>query len=144
LVENDLAPHGWFAAEYVALLRNMLVREDGNDLVLMGALSPRWLLPCARNSVRNADTTLGKNRVLVAGLPRRSRPPLAWVAGPRYEAQLARAEAARNVPALGLSRDRRTITLASPTGQLRVQWRLEGPFPSFVETARGVIAQYPR
>ncbi len=30
--EDNLAPHGWFAAEYRTLLRNMLVREEGDEL----------------------------------------------------------------------------------------------------------------
>ena len=29
MIVDSTTPHGWFAAEYVALLRNMLVREAG-------------------------------------------------------------------------------------------------------------------
>ena len=32
---DNLAPHGWFAAEYRTLLRTMLVREEGNQLHLL-------------------------------------------------------------------------------------------------------------
>ena len=41
--EGNLSPHGWFAAEYRTLLRNMFVREDGDDLHLLSVLSPDWI-----------------------------------------------------------------------------------------------------
>jgi hypothetical protein len=41
--EGNLSPHGWFAAEYRTLLRNMFVREDGSDLHLLSVLSPDWI-----------------------------------------------------------------------------------------------------
>jgi hypothetical protein len=41
--EGNLAPHGWFAADYRNLLRNMMVREEGNTLHLLSALSPEWI-----------------------------------------------------------------------------------------------------
>ncbi len=36
-------PHGWFAARYNELLRNMFVREEGTDLHLLSAISPKWI-----------------------------------------------------------------------------------------------------
>ncbi len=57
---NDLAPHGWFAADYVALLRNMLVREQGDDLHLLSALSPDWTKPGDTIKVSNAPTEFGR------------------------------------------------------------------------------------
>lgn len=41
--EGNLSPHGWFAAEYRTLLRNMFVREEGSDLHLLSVLSPEWI-----------------------------------------------------------------------------------------------------
>ncbi len=41
--EGNLAPHGWFAADYRNLLRNMMVREEGNNLHLLSAVSPEWI-----------------------------------------------------------------------------------------------------
>jgi hypothetical protein len=55
----DLAPHGWFAADYIALVRNMLVREEGNDLHLLSVLSPAWTKPGATIEIRNAPTRFG-------------------------------------------------------------------------------------
>lgn len=56
---NDLAPHGWFSAEYVTLLRNMLVREQGSDLHLLSALSPAWTKSGDTIQVSNAPTEFG-------------------------------------------------------------------------------------
>jgi hypothetical protein len=41
--QENLAPHGWFAAEYRTLLRTMLVREEGDRLHLLSVLSPEWI-----------------------------------------------------------------------------------------------------
>jgi hypothetical protein len=51
--EGNLAPHGWFAADYRNLLRNMLVRERGDELHLLSAVSPEWI--GAGKSIRVAD-----------------------------------------------------------------------------------------
>ncbi len=57
---NDMSPHGWFSADYVALLRDMLVREQGNDLHLLSALSPAWTKPGETIKVSNAPTEFGR------------------------------------------------------------------------------------
>jgi hypothetical protein len=56
----DLAPHGTFAGDYVALLRNMLVadRPDGGVNLLAGA-SPAWLAPGHHITVTRAPTNHG-------------------------------------------------------------------------------------
>jgi hypothetical protein len=87
---TNLAPHGTFAAEYVALLRNMLVADTpaGGVRLLAGA-SPAWLAPGQRITVTAAPTdhgaisfterstrrgeTLAWNDALAAGTP------LSWV-----------------------------------------------------------------
>lgn len=55
----NLAPHGWFAAEFRTLLRNMLVREEGDDLHLLSALSPEWLQKGGQIRVDRAPTEFG-------------------------------------------------------------------------------------
>ncbi len=57
--EDNLAPHGWFAAEYRTLLRNMLVREQGDDLHLLSAISPDWVGAGKTISVHQAPTYFG-------------------------------------------------------------------------------------
>ncbi len=56
---GNLPPHGWFAAEYIGLLRNMLIREDAGDLHLLSVLSPAWLKPGSPLEVRHAPTDFG-------------------------------------------------------------------------------------
>ncbi len=56
---NNLAPHGWFAAAYRTLLRNMLVREQADTLHLLSVLSPAWLGAGDSVVVRGAPTDFG-------------------------------------------------------------------------------------
>jgi hypothetical protein len=55
-----MSPHGTFSADYVALLRNMLVAEapSGNIELLSGA-SPGWLAPGMHITVTGAPTARG-------------------------------------------------------------------------------------
>ncbi|MGD0680860.1 MAG: hypothetical protein ABR990_02320 [Terracidiphilus sp.] len=57
--EDNLSPHGWFAAEYRTLLRTMLVREDGNQLHLLSVVSPAWIGAGKQISVRQAPSNFG-------------------------------------------------------------------------------------
>jgi hypothetical protein len=56
---RSLAPHGWFAAEYCNLLRNMMVREEGDNLHLLSAVSPVWIGSGKSLRVERAETNLG-------------------------------------------------------------------------------------
>lgn len=56
---GNLSPHGWFAAEYRTLLRNMLVREDGDELHLMSVLSPEWIGAGKKIAVADVPTEFG-------------------------------------------------------------------------------------
>ncbi len=56
---DNLAPHGWFAAAYRTLLRDMLVREAGDTLHLLSVLSPAWLAAGDSVVVRGAPTDFG-------------------------------------------------------------------------------------
>jgi hypothetical protein len=57
--QDNLAPHGWFAAEYRTLLRSMLVREQGDQLHLLSVVSPEWMGKGKTISVSNAPTAFG-------------------------------------------------------------------------------------
>lgn len=57
--EDNLAPHGWFAAEYRTLLRTMLVREEGDRLHLLSVVSPDWIGKGKTISVSQAPTYFG-------------------------------------------------------------------------------------
>jgi hypothetical protein len=56
---DNLAPHGWFAAEYRTLLRTMLVREEGNQLHLLSVVSPEWIGKGKSIAVKQAPTNFG-------------------------------------------------------------------------------------
>jgi hypothetical protein len=55
----DLAPHGWFAARFRTLLRNMMLREQGDELHLLSAISPAWVQRGRSIIVRRAPTDFG-------------------------------------------------------------------------------------
>jgi hypothetical protein len=56
---NNLAPHGWYAAEYRTLLRTMLVRDQGEELHLLSVVSPAWIGKGKTVAVRQAPTNFG-------------------------------------------------------------------------------------
>ena len=56
---HNLTPHGWFAAEYRALLRAMLVREEGKQLHLLTVVSPAWIGQGKTIKVSQAPTYFG-------------------------------------------------------------------------------------
>jgi hypothetical protein len=52
-------PHSWAAAEYVLYLRDALVREDGERLVLADGLPAPWMAPGKRVEIHRAPTYFG-------------------------------------------------------------------------------------
>jgi hypothetical protein len=56
---GNYPPHGWFAARTIELLRNMLVREDGDTLHLASVLSPVWVQPGQTIHARRLATDFG-------------------------------------------------------------------------------------
>ncbi len=58
--DGNLPPHGWFAAKFRALVRNMFVREQGPDLHLLSALSPEWIKDGEEVRVERAPTDFGQ------------------------------------------------------------------------------------
>lgn len=57
---SNITPHGTFAAKYIALIRNCLVREDANQLHLLSFLAPAWCRPGSQIRCLRAPTTLGQ------------------------------------------------------------------------------------
>lgn len=58
-VDHNRTPHGWMAARYIELLRNMLVREEKNDIHLMSSISPYWVKQGESIEVKEAPTYMG-------------------------------------------------------------------------------------
>jgi hypothetical protein len=56
----DMSPHGTFAGDYVALLRDLLVREETDGTIdLLAGASPAWLGPGQHIAVTGAATDRG-------------------------------------------------------------------------------------
>jgi hypothetical protein len=57
--QDNFTPHGWFAARYMAQIRNLLVREEGTEVHLASALAPLWIRPGRQVRVTDAPTFFG-------------------------------------------------------------------------------------
>ena len=131
IVDDSTVPHGWYAAEYVALLRNMLVREQGNDVLIASALSPSWLRPGKRVSVTGAPTTRGG--VSFSLRSQAGGAVLFWSSGLKPGSRL-RWPVPYGVTAFkarGLSRDKRFVDLRGSRGNLKVSWKLTSEAPTY-------------
>ncbi|MDE3076456.1 MAG: hypothetical protein KGJ86_13625, partial [Chloroflexota bacterium] len=53
-------PHGWTAAEYASLVRDMLLYESGDRLVLGAGVRPQWLAPGETVAVNDLPTYFGR------------------------------------------------------------------------------------
>jgi hypothetical protein len=142
IVDDVTTPHGWFAAEYVALLRNMLVREQGNDVYLMSALSPAWLRPGKRVSIARAPTVRGPVSYTLTAT--KSGAVLTWNANVEPGTRLLWPVpyAARDVRAAGLNSRRDMIALRGRSGRLAVRWRLVGTDPTYQATFDRLMQLY--
>lgn len=58
-VSGNYTPHGWFAARTIELVRNMLLREEGDVLHLTSCLSPQWVGAGKTIRLAHAPTTFG-------------------------------------------------------------------------------------
>lgn len=58
--------HGWAAAEWLLLLRNLVIHEDGDTLEITRLIPAEWCRPNQRVAIRNAPTYFGKVSVEVA------------------------------------------------------------------------------
>jgi hypothetical protein len=143
-VDDNMTPHGWFAAEYVSLLRNMLVRERSDGLALMSALSPAWLKPGEAVSVHDAPTTYGT--VSFTLRPTDDGARLEWHAdvpdGTAIHWPLP--EFAKDVKADNLEKSGRSILLPSRSGALTVHWKLDGSPASYAHQVQELRAAYRR
>jgi hypothetical protein len=59
MVGHDLLPDGPASGKTIEVLRNMLVREYKNDLVLFSALSPAWIKPGQTITATDQPTVFG-------------------------------------------------------------------------------------
>jgi hypothetical protein len=141
VVDSATVPHGWFAAEVVALVRNMLVRERPGVVYLGSALSPSWLDPGEKVGVSGAPTISGPVSYTLTS--RRGGATLSWCSSLRRAKLLfVVPAAAQNVQAPGLSRDRRTILLRGSSGSIDISWRIVGSRPTYENVFKALVRQY--
>jgi len=57
---SDAMPHGWSIAEFVLLLRDALMFEDGEKLVLFGGIPPAWFTNSSGIFIKDLPTHFGK------------------------------------------------------------------------------------
>jgi hypothetical protein len=143
-VDDNMTPHGWFAAEYVSLLRNMLVRERDDGIALMSALSPAWLKPGEAVWVHDAPTTYGKVSFTLRATDDGAR--LEWHADVPEGTPLhwPLPDFAKDVKATGIEKDGRTVLLPSRTGTMTVHWKLGSGGESFSRAVDQLRAAYKR
>jgi len=151
-VHGNLTPHGWYAAVYRTLLRNMLVREAGDTLHLLSVVSPAWLAPGDSLVVRAAPTdfgpvdfrldVLGDSAARLAIAPRFVQAPAALVVHLPWFVEVRRAVAdGRAVPL-------RDGALRVPAGTrvVELSWsrRPDAPALSYDDAVRRYREEYRR
>ena len=150
--EGNLSPHGWFAAEYRTLLRNMFVREDGSDLHLLSVLSPDWIGAGKRIAAKDVPTDFGTVS-LTLDQPSDSSATLQidsnWVDAPKdiilhlpWFMQIASVSTdGKDVSASGDA-----VTLPSDTHIIRIVWsrRADTPSLSYEHAVEAYKAEYLR
>jgi len=143
-VDDNMTPHGWFGAEYVSLLRNMLVRERPDGIALMSALSPAWLEPGEAVSVHDAPTTYGP--VSFTLRPNDDGARLEWHADVPDDTPIhwPLPNFATDVKADNLEKDGRTILLPGRTGTLTLRWKLDRSSASYAREVQQLRAAYRR
>ncbi|MCE5315503.1 MAG: hypothetical protein ABFD49_09405 [Armatimonadota bacterium] len=58
LAAGDM-PHGWTSASYICLIRNLLVRESGKDVIIASGVPVEWLAPGCNIEIDSFPTTNG-------------------------------------------------------------------------------------
>lgn len=139
----DMSPHGTFSADYVALLRNMLVAEppSGGVSLLEGA-SPAWLAPGQRIAVTDAPTAYGTisfverstahGETLAWHSDLAPDTPVRWTL-PAWANHARRPDGSR----LGT-----TVALHAGSGSLAVAFSGRRPTQSYARTAAALNAAY--
>ncbi|HTT68419.1 MAG TPA: hypothetical protein VMF70_10355 [Gemmatimonadales bacterium] len=149
---HNLAPHGWFAACYRTLLRDMLVREADTDLHLLSVVSPAWLAPGDSIVVRGAPTDFGPVdfRLDVTGdsgatlqiAPRFWRPPARVVVHVPWFVAVREAKADGRAVRV----ENGAVALAAGARTLELRWSRRGDTSaaSYDATVRSYRAEYRR
>jgi hypothetical protein len=146
---SDLAPHGTFAADYVALLRNTLVADGpGNRVSLLAGASPAWLAPGQHITVTAVPTDRGRVSFSEHSSARGER--LTWRSSLSPGTELTwtlpgwahHARIAGHVRISGRSLSGATIPLLTRSGSLTVTFDGHRPAQSYASTVAALNAAY--
>jgi hypothetical protein len=141
---TDISPHGTFSADYVALLRNMLVADtpDGGVDLLSGA-SPAWLQTDQHISVTNAPTddgtisfierssSSGETLIWNSNFP--ANTPLRWT----LPAWAVDAHVLGGAALTSL-----VVSLSAPSGKLAITFSGHAPAQSYALTLSALNSSY--
>jgi hypothetical protein len=141
VISGDLAPHGWCAAEIVALVRNMLVRERGSGVQLLAAVSPAWLGRGRTVALSRAPTSFGAVSVSLRSTSRGAT--LHWHAPAGVPVWWTVPAGARGVR-LGGRAVHGVVRLPASSGSARIAWRLGHDPRSLARTRARLAAAYRR
>lgn len=150
--QDNLAPHGWFAAEYRTLMRIMLVREDGDELHLLSVVSPDWIGQGKTIAVSQAPTYFGEvgfQLTQPSADEARLQLDTHFTHGPKdlvvhlpwfMEVKSAEADGHALSPNAGV------LTVPANTKEVRVHWSLrpDAPQMSYQKTVDAYKAEYAR
>jgi len=142
---NNTLPHLWAAAQYIILLRNMLLRSDDEVLHLLPAVPVGWLRPGKKIVVAGVPTAFGKVSFRLNGIeggcemriswPERSQPGQVILhTPPGVVVRRATQAGKKEIPTRG-----NAVVLPKGCEELRIEWRLppEERDRSFSKSARG-------
>jgi hypothetical protein len=127
---NNTLPHLWAAAQYIVLLRNMLLRSEGEVLHLLPAVPVGWLRPGKEIVVAEAPTLFGKVSFRLSGIeggcemrfswPERTEPGQVILhMPPGVVVRRATQEGEKDIPTRGDA-----VVLPKGCDRLRIEWKL--------------------
>ncbi|MCK4292135.1 MAG: hypothetical protein KAY65_02980 [Planctomycetes bacterium] len=62
-------PHNWASAEFIRLIRHLLILERGNELHLLGALPTAWTKPGSKTQLLDIPTSFGPASLILQMAP---------------------------------------------------------------------------
>jgi hypothetical protein len=141
---SNLTPHGTFSGQFVTLLRNLLVRDDGNAVDLLSGVSPAWLRAGDRIAVRDAPIDGGEISFRVSVSRSGAATTLSWQRRGPADGPLrwtlpywvARAQTA------GHQEVTHDVRLRARSGSLTLSWSSPAPRVSAAQTAAALDDAY--
>jgi hypothetical protein len=138
----NLSPHGTFSADYIALLRNMLVADTPTGANLLSGASPAWLAPGQHITITNAPTDHGtisfKERSTATG------ESLTWTSdsAPGTSLVWTIPAWAHGISVHGGTLSGHIVSLAGNSGTATASFTGQRPKQSYASTAAALNASY--